>query len=78
MYKINNQLVDIDVEDHLNRPTRSGRGHRQKYTQILYNTRRYGDTFFPATLPDWNNLPETIINASSIASFKRGIQNYFN
>ena len=71
LYKITNQLVDINPDDHLKRNTRTGRGHKQKYTQIRYNTRRYGDTFFPATIPDWNSLPEATVDATTITRFKQ-------
>ena len=76
LYKITNQLVDIKADDHLKRNTRSGRGHKQKYTQIRYNTRRYGDTFFPATIPDWNSLPEATVDAATITRFKGAIHNH--
>ena len=75
LYKITNQLVDIKADDHLKRNTRSGRGHKQKYTQIRYNTRCYGDTLFPATIPDWNSLPEATVNAATITRFKGAIHN---
>ena len=75
LYKITNQLVNIKVDDHLKRNTRSRRGHKQKYTQIRYNTRRYGDTF-PATTPDWNSLPEATVDAATINRFKGAIHNH--
>ena len=72
MYKITNQLVDITAEDQLKQNTRTGRGHKQqKYTKICYNIRRYGDTFFPATTPYWNRLPEATVDAAIIPSFSQ-------
>ena len=78
LFKIKEGLVDIDPKDHLQHQTRQRtRGHQHKYRQIRYNTRRYGDTFFPATIPEWNSLPSQIAEAPSLDNFKGGIRKHF-
>ncbi|XP_072039447.1 uncharacterized protein [Amphiura filiformis] len=70
-YKIKNGLVEISPENHLVHQTDKGtRGHKQKFIQISYNKDRYGDTFFPSTIPLWNNLPRSAVEAATVEGFK--------
>ena len=69
-YKIKHGLIDIAENEHLVPQVISNKGHDQKYRQIRYRINRYGETFFPSTIPIWNHLSSSIINSPSLDSFK--------
>ena len=73
MYKIHHGLVDISLPDHLVYQTRNTRGHSKKLYQIRYKINRYGDSFFPSTIPIWNNLPASAVNAVTTEAFKNQV-----
>ena len=75
LYKINQGLVDISASQHMVHQFSKGtRGHNQKYRQIRYRTSRYGDTFFPSTIPIWNSLPQSAVNATTPEGFKEALK----
>ena len=73
IYKIHHGLVDISLPNHLVYQTRETRGHNKKLRQIRYKTNRYGDSFFPSTIPIWNNLPASAVNAVTSEAFKNQV-----
>ena len=42
----------------------------ENYVGIYANTRAYADSFLPSTLQAWNNLPEAVRSADTLAAFK--------
>ena len=77
LYKMQHKLVDISAGDHLKHQKNKGtRGHTHKFIQISYNKDRYGDTFFPSTIPLWNNLPTSAVEAATVESFKSALQRH--
>ena len=40
------------------------------YVGIHANTRTYADFFLPSTIQAWNNLPDSIRSADTLATFK--------
>jgi len=72
LYKIVNELVDIDTRDILSpRPsTHDTRGHYLRFLQLPTRINAYHHSFFPSTIRQWNITPEHIINAPSIEHFK--------
>ncbi len=75
-YKIKHRLIDIPEKEHLQHQARCTRGHDQKYKQIRYKTNRYGDSFFPSTIPIWNNLSSAIIRSPTLEAFKSTLSNH--
>ena len=71
LYKINWGLVEVP-KDMLTRSDRRTRGEH-KFRQLSTNKDVYKYSFFPRTITDWNNLPESIGMASSLESFKSGL-----
>ena len=55
------QLVPVNINT---------RGHSQKFQGITCRTNYYKFTFFPALIPLWNFLPETIVTATDIDDFR--------
>ena len=74
-YKINHGLVDISLPDH---QTRRTQGHNKKLRQIRYKTNRYGDSFFPSTIPIWNNLPASAVNAVTTEAVKNQVTKIYD
>ena len=78
LFKIQHKLVDISLAEHLVYQTKETRGHNKKFRQIRYKTNRYGDTFFPSTIPIWNQLPAAAVNAVTPQAFKNQVSIHFN
>ena len=61
MYKILNNLVDIDQDSYVK-------------LQIIHSTTLYYKfSFFPRTITDWNNLPKIVIESPSLNIFKNKV-----
>ena len=74
MYKVVNGTVDIEVKDYLTRPARDTRKkHKHKFSTIGASKDPFKFSFFPSTVPSWNNLPAVVAEAPSLASFKGGL-----
>jgi len=71
-YKVLNNLVDIDTSNILfPRPTiHNTRGHQLRFLSPTTRVNCYHNSFFPSTIRQWNNLPEYVINATSLEHFK--------
>lgn len=69
-YKIKNNLVE--VPNMLNQSDRRTRG-AHKIRQISSSKDFYKFSFFPATITDWNRLPEQVALSPDLESFKSGI-----
>ena len=74
-YKITHSLVDISLADHLVYQDQKIRGNSKRFRQIRYKLDRYGDTFFPSTIPVWNRLPSSAVNAITLEAFKYQVTN---
>jgi hypothetical protein len=68
-YWVINHLVQIP-DSQLVPTTVDTRGHSKKFHQLPTRTNYYKATFFPAMIPLWNSLPETVASASSLEDFK--------
>ena len=79
LYKIIYGLIDINFDQNLT--WAQGRCLRKNNTlQIkttLIRTDNYKYAFFPRTINDWNALPDIIVKAESIVSFKQQLSEYF-
>ena len=76
MYKTLNHLVAIPVSYHpvpsTSHSTRNS--HSQKLQTYQCRLNIYQHTFFPRTIVYWNSLPESVITAPSLESFKTCLQ----
>ncbi len=64
-------LLDFPMATTFVYPTRQGlRGHAFKFHQQRCCTRRRQFGFTIRAVPFWNKLPDEIVNASSVKSFK--------
>ena len=70
-YKVVFGLLAVPTEDTLIRAdSRTRASHSHKFRTIRAKTEAYRQSFFPRTIPDWNQLPPSIVEAPSIDSFK--------
>ncbi|XP_072023338.1 uncharacterized protein [Amphiura filiformis] len=72
MFRIVNHLVDVPHTYLI--PTIALRGHSMRYLIPFARTVVYRQSFFPDTIRLWNNLPQDLINCTSVAGFKQGVQ----
>jgi two-component SAPR family response regulator len=73
-YKMVNGLVEIDLENFAQKANRQTRGHNQKYQTVGWNLAAWRDSFFPATIKDWNELPPSVVGSTSIDTFKTAVR----
>jgi hypothetical protein len=78
MYKIINNMVAINSENHFTKPTRKS-SHVQNHSYAIPSaTKDFGKwSFFVNTVKDWSNLPPDIAAAKSIESFKAQVAKLF-
>ena len=78
MYKIINNMVAINSENHFTKPTRKS-SHVQNHSYAIPSAtkdfRKW--SFFVNTVKDWSNLPPDIAAAKSIESFKAQVAKLF-
>lgn len=76
MYKLFNGLVAIPPSYHPTlATTRSTRtSHTAKFIPPHCRVNVYQHSFIPRTVPHWNNLPETVVTAPTLESFKGQLQ----
>ncbi len=71
MYKIMDVLLDFPCDAVFTSPTRIGlRGHTLKIHQQRFKTRRCQLAFSVRDVPYWYTLPEDIVAATSVETFK--------
>ena len=76
-YKIINDLIAKPAEDYvtqLSSRTRAG-AYGNNFRPITSNTNVFANSFFPRTVKDWNNLPDSIKSAVTINQFKSELVN---
>ena len=74
LYKIVNNIVDIDANQFLTPgSTRTRANHTKKFRQFSckHNTFKY--SFFPRSVVMWNSLPKDLAEAPDLVSFRRGL-----
>lgn len=76
LYKIVNHLVEIDSGPYLT-PTkaRPRSPHSIRFLPYSTSTDDLTFSFFPRCIPLWNNLPASVAEAHSLASFKNELSN---
>ena len=73
-YQIINGLVAIPADTHLHFNTRNKRISNSKSLKLpICTTDTFRHSFFPATIRDWNLLPDDIVNCKNLSPFKETI-----
>ena len=76
-FKTVNRLVAIDPSHYLTPgPSFTRSKNNKKYQQHKVYTSSYQYSFFPRTIPEWNKLPQTIIDTTTMDEFKENSASY--
>ena len=75
LYKIQNNLLDIDPEPILKRGDTRTRG-RSRLQQSAGTSTVCNNSFYPRTTCQWNQLPVFVTDASSLEGFKTALANH--
>jgi hypothetical protein len=70
-YKIIHNLVVITPDPSLV-SAKTIRGHNQRFSQIRARTSIFQNSFFPATIVLWNNLPQVAVSQACLDAFQLG------
>ena len=73
MFRMENNLVDIQATNYLQRPQTTGISHAAMFMRPYCRTVVYQASFFPATVVYWNALPAQLVSSPSIEAFKGGL-----
>jgi hypothetical protein len=73
LYKITNDQVDISKDYIKPKTDRARRGHNQQLRLYTTNLAPFANSFFPRTITQWNNLPQSTISQPSKDSFCQSI-----
>ena len=78
LYNIIHSYSDIDYTTYvdLTGPTRTRRNHEFKIRPRAARTNYFKFSFFNRYVNDWNSLPNSVMSASSLNSFKTLLLNY--
>ena len=72
MFRVVSNLIDLS-SGQLHPSGTATRGHTQRYIQSFCHIKSYQDSFYPAGIVIWNFLPQDVINADSLESFRTRI-----
>ena len=73
LFKIQHDLIDIDGQQYLTPNDNRTRGKNRFYQERSIND-TYGQSFFPKTIRDWNQLPTNITSADTIEGFRAALK----
>ena len=68
LHKINNNIVDIDINNFVRRNDSRTRGS-QRFFQEHTTTQVFSNSFFPRTVHDWNRLPIPVSSTQDPEAF---------
>ena len=73
LFKIQHELIDIDRQQYLI-PNDNRTTGKNRFYQGRSNTDTYGQSFFPKTIRDWNQLPTNTTSADTIEGFRAALK----
>ena len=73
LYKMEHNIIDIPLDQHIKHNTRCSRKHNSQFLQIRHSPNTFGHRFFPPTAKEWNALPSNIISSKSVESFQKNL-----
>jgi hypothetical protein len=69
LYKIKNGLIDIDSDQYIQSNDNRTRGKDRLY-QERTSSEAFGNSFFPKTIRDWNQLPTNSPPVNTVEGFR--------
>lgn len=73
MYRITHGLIDIQAPQLLHPAALNTRGHSVRFLVPYCRIDAYRCSFFPSGIRLWNQLPESIVTAPTLETFKGGL-----
>ena len=70
IYKIVNNLVEIETGNSLIKNNLPTRGHSNRFKQPFTGVNSFKYSFYPDAVKLWNKLPDTINNCTTLQNFK--------
>ena len=70
MYKIYNNLVDINSGDLLQPASTTTRGDPLKFKHLQAHVDAFKYSFYPSAIKIWNSLPSEVALSSNLEQFK--------
>ena len=72
MFKIANNMVGINKEEHLKliKNSRTRKNNNRNFQPIYARLNNYKFSFFPRTIQEWNTLKDNEVSAKTAANFK--------
>ena len=70
MFKIVHDLVAVPISSLIPADARTTCNHQYKFKCISASTTAYKESFYPRTIPQWNELDKETAEATSINCFK--------
>ena len=77
VYRIVNQIDNINLETFFTLNTHSTRGHAWKLNKPRANSKIRQNTFSVRVINDWNALEEEVVLSPSINSFKNALEKHW-
>ena len=77
MYRITYGLIEISATSLLHLATLSTRGNSMRYLQPFCRIDAYRCSFFPSGIHLWNQLPERVVTAPTLETFKGGLPGHY-
>jgi len=77
LFKVVNNYFSSDFDTCLTYANTSTRGHNFRLFKSFSRLKYRSDFFFNRVLNNWNSLPNYIVNAESVNSFKSLLDSYF-
>ena len=70
LYKILHGEAAVNIPEYVRRSATQTRQHHDRFSRLSTSTDAYKYSFVPRTITDWNQLPETAIQAPSTEAFR--------
>ena len=67
--------VELPTE-HLRPANTITRGHNQRFVRPMCHVKSYKDSFYPAAIAFWNQLPQSLVDSESLEEFRRGVNRF--
>lgn len=77
-YNIYNNNSSLRRDDYIAKPDYlSRKDHKNKVKRITAGTKYFENSFFPRTIVEWNQLPESIVDQPTVKKFYHACKTYF-
>ncbi|KAL8586540.1 hypothetical protein ACOMHN_055244 [Nucella lapillus] len=79
LYKIHNNLVQVNKSVLEKTIVRDRRSHDQQFKRLVCHKQQYRlFSFFPRAIREWDELPAQVVEADSPESFKNRVASHLN